>query len=171
MVRKLIFIGYMASGKSTIARKLAEMTQLKLSDIDSEIERQTGMSISTLFSAQGEPSFRSWETRILQSALADESIGIISCGGGLPCSEENWNLLQESGGWVIWLDPPFATLYNRLRNDMSRPLLDGPNGPKSEQEILTHFEGRRACYAKANERIEDSVDEAQLERWAHWLTQ
>lgn len=169
MVRKLIFIGYMASGKSTVARKLAETTRSKLLDIDREIERQTGMTISTLFSTQGEPRFRSWETRILQAALADESIGIISCGGGLPCNEENWNLLRESGGRVIWLDPPFATLYDRLRNDSSRPLLKGPNGLKSEQEMLTHYEGRRACYAKANERIEGSVDEAQLKLWAHWL--
>jgi len=171
MVRKLIFIGYMASGKSTIARKLAEMTRLKMADVDMEIERQSGMSVSTLFSTQGEATFRSWENRILQSVLKDESIAIIACGGGLPCSEENWTLLRESGGQVIWLDPPFATLYDRLRNDMSRPLLSGPTGLKSEGEILTHFEGRRACYVDAHERIEGTVDDEMLEQWSDWLAQ
>ena len=169
MGKKLIFIGYMASGKSTVARRLAEMTRLKMADIDSEIERQSGLTIPTVFREQGETAFRSWENRVLKSVLSDESIAIIACGGGLPCSEENWALLRDSGGRVIWLDPPFSALYERLRNDKIRPLLLGPSGLKSEVAIRAHFEKRRACYEKADERMEDPVDDQQLVRWADWL--
>jgi shikimate kinase len=169
MGKKLIFIGYMGSGKSTVARRLAEMTPWKMADIDREVEKQSGMTIPNVFRKQGETTFRSWENRVLQSVLSDESIAIIACGGGLPCSEENWTLLRECGGRVIWLDPPFATIYKRLQNETGRPLLLGPSGLKSEVEIRAHFEKRRACYEKADERMEDPVDDQQLVRWADWL--
>ncbi len=121
---RLIIIGPMASGKSTVGRRLSNRLNLKFIDIDKEIEKSAGVSISWIFDVEGEERFREREVKELAKSI-DNNNCVISTGGGAILSKENREVLKK--GTVIYLETSIQTQLERTINDKKRPLLQNSN--------------------------------------------
>lgn len=153
-MNNLILIGFMGCGKSCIGRKLSYRLQRTMIDTDKQIEKQQEMPISDIFQKHGEQAFRNMETEYLKELMENCNNQIISSGGGLPLREENRELLKELG-CVIYLQVSADTVYERLKNDMTRPLLQG-NNPK--ERIAELLESRTAIYEQTADIMIDVND-------------
>ncbi|HRX50674.1 MAG TPA: shikimate kinase [Candidatus Krumholzibacteria bacterium] len=140
----LSLIGFMGSGKSSVAAALAERAVADALDLDALIEARAGRSVAAVFDAEGEAGFRDLEAAVLADLPADEEL-ILACGGGVVEREENRELLRRRGV-VVWLDAPWEALLGRLEQvDLTaRPLLR--DGDWARVEALYHR--RRPLYAR-----------------------
>lgn len=111
----------MGAGKTTIGRSLARQLDLEFIDTDREIEARTGVSIPTVFEIEGENGFRKREAQVI-SDLSRLSGQVVATGGGVVLRPENRAYLRASG-FVVYLDVPPYTLWERTRHDRNRPLL------------------------------------------------
>ena len=151
----------MGCGKSTIGKELALKFNLTFLDTDIYIEENEGCPITEIFAQKGEQYFRELETGLLQDMINENYQGkakIISVGGGLPIREENRKLLKEIGQ-VIYLKARPETLYERLKGDTTRPLLQTANPQERIREMLVE---REAKYQAAAEKVIE-VDGKQIE--------
>ncbi|MBQ1311163.1 MAG: shikimate kinase [Blautia sp.] len=121
--RNLFLIGFMGAGKSAAAKKLHTMYGYEVVEMDSEIEQSQGKSISGIFRDEGEAYFRRLETELLKSFSGKEGY-VVSCGGGAAMREENVAEMKKNGK-VVWLTASPGTIYERVKNSSSRPLLAG----------------------------------------------
>ena len=135
MRNNYILIGYMGCGKSTIGKEMSEILNMKFIDTDAWIEERQGITISEIFATKGEIFFRDLETTTLQELLEEKETMVISVGGGLPLREENRRLLQQLGR-VIYLKAEPETIYNRVKGDTTRPLLQTGNPMERIREML-----------------------------------
>ena len=117
---RLILIGPMASGKSTVGRKLAKRLNLDFIDVDEEVEKSAGVSISWIFDVEGEKKFRERESKELINSLKTDNC-VIATGGGVILTEQNRSLIKK--GTVIYLETSIQTQLERTLNDNKRPLL------------------------------------------------
>ena len=154
MKRNIILIGYMGCGKTTLGKKLSYKERVALLDTDKMIEKKQDMTISEIFAMQGEEAFRQMETDCLKEIAGYLDRYIISVGGGLPLREENRKLLKKLG-CVIYLRAKPDTIYGRLKNDVTRPLLQGTDPEKKIREMLLV---RGPVYEQAADAVVD-VDE------------
>ena len=154
MKKNIILIGYMGCGKTTLGKKLSYRERVALLDTDKMIENKQDMTISEIFKVQGEEAFRQMETDCLKEMAGYTDRYIISVGGGLPLREENRKLLKELG-CVIYLRAKPDTIYDRLKNDVTRPLLQGEDPEKKIREMLLV---RGPVYEQAADAVVD-VDE------------
>lgn len=122
MKDNIILIGFMGSGKTSVGIRLSYRLKRTIIDTDKWIERRQGMSVSEIFDAQGEKAFRDMETECLKELLRTVDGQIISVGGGLPMREENHGLLKKLGR-VFYLSAAPETIYERVKSDTTRPLL------------------------------------------------
>ena len=129
---RLIIIGSMASGKSTVGKKLSKKLGLDFFDIDNEIENNAGAKIAWIFDVEGEEKFREREYEAF-SNLSSKKNCVISTGGGIVLREENRELLCN--GTVIYLEISIQTQLERTINDQDRPLLYGVNKEKALRKI------------------------------------
>lgn len=120
----VILIGFMGCGKTTVGLRLSYRLRRTVIDTDKEIEREEKRTISEIFAKDGEPYFRDRETQSLRKLITAAANQIISVGGGLPMREENRRLLHELGQ-VFYLRAEAETIYERLKDDTTRPLLQG----------------------------------------------
>ena len=141
----VILIGFMGSGKTTVGLRLSYRLRRPVIDTDKKIEREEKRSISDIFAAEGEAYFRDKETACLKKLLKDAHNQIISAGGGLPLRKENRALLHELGQ-VFYLQASARTIYERLKHDTTRPLLQGAD---PQNKIKTLLEERDAYYMEA----------------------
>ncbi len=111
----------MGSGKSTIGKELAKQRKVKFIDSDSEIEKDSGSSVSQIFAEEGETYFRDLERAFIYSLNINEP-AVVACGGGL-CIPEGMMELLKSKGLVFCLLASVNTLLSRTKTDQSRPLL------------------------------------------------
>lgn len=144
--KKLFIIGFMAAGKTQLAKDLAQKLNLPLLDSDAELEKQEGMSISAIFETKNESYFRALEEQWIDNL--DDKPTVISCGGGLPCYNDLIMTLKSKGK-VIFLDTPIDIILQRLQNDCDRPMIQN----KSKEEILAVYHARTIYYQMADERI------------------
>ena len=119
--RNVYLVGLMGAGKTTIGRTLAKRLNLDFVDSDREIEARTGVSIPTVFEIEGECGFRKREAQIIAD-LSRQSNQVVATGGGVVLSPENRCNMRASG-FVVYLNVPPHTLWERTRNDRNRPLL------------------------------------------------
>ena len=117
---RLILIGPMASGKSTIGKKLSKRLNLDFLDIDEQVEKSAGVSIAWIFDVEGEKKFRERESKELINSLEANNC-VIATGGGVILVEKNRSLLKK--GTVIYLETSIQTQLERTLNDNKRPLL------------------------------------------------
>lgn len=143
-------VGYRGTGKTTVARLLAEALGWDCVDADAELEALRGRSIRAVFHEEGEPAFREQEAAIL-ARLCQTRRCVVATGGGAILREDNRRQLMESG-WVVWLTADADTLWRRLCNDPSteerRPALStaGNSGREEIEEMLRFREPLyRAC--------------------------
>jgi shikimate kinase len=121
---RIVLTGFMGAGKSTVGRMLAEKLGYTFADLDDMVQVRTGNSIEAIFAAEGEAGFRRHESRALAAALAANR-QILALGGGAIESLTNRLLLEQTPGTlIVFLDAPFATVYDRcLLQAADRPLL------------------------------------------------
>lgn len=122
MKDNMILIGFMGCGKTSVGIKLSYQMKRTMIDTDKWIEQKQKMTVSEIFASYGEQEFRRMETECLKKLIASADHQIISAGGGLPLKEENHRLLKELGR-VFYLKASPETVYERLKNDTTRPLL------------------------------------------------
>ncbi|MGN0279770.1 MAG: shikimate kinase [Lachnospiraceae bacterium] len=147
----VILIGFMGCGKSTVGLKLSYRLRKSVIDTDKEIERTEKRSISDIFQAEGEAYFRDKETECLKKLLKTSGNQIISVGGGLPMREVNRQLLHQLGQ-VVYLRAKAETIYDRLKYDTTRPLLQGEN---PQEKIRSLMAQREQNYEEASDIIID----------------
>lgn len=147
----MILIGFMGSGKTTIAEYLAEELNLRYIDIDDEIIKRYNTSISEIFAAKGESGFREKEYEVLKDLLKEDAI--ISTGGGVITYPPSLKLLQEQVKHkVFYLEAPFHILYDRIKGDNTRPLAS-----QGEQKVKVLYDSRLSFYEEASDHIIDTV--------------
>ena len=152
-VRNLILEGFMGSGKSTVSQILANKLELELMDTDKAIERAEDRSISDIFNEDGEETFREMETELMDMIVSDHlSQMVISLGGGLPLREENRELLKKAGR-VIYLRTAPETVYERIKDDNTRPLLNCEDPLSKIKELI---QSRKEKYEAAADIIIDT---------------
>ncbi len=156
----IILIGYMGCGKTTMGKCLAKLLDYTFTDTDELIEQQQNRTISEIFATDGEQGFRDMETAILKQLLDKKSDRlVISTGGGMPMREENRALLQKLGT-VVYLRATPETIYERIKYDTSRPLLQCENPLKRIKEMLAQ---RADAYEAAAELNFDADEMSQME--------
>lgn len=124
----------MGAGKSTVGRALARQQRCPFFDSDRVIEERMGVPISTIFEIEGEAGFRDRETMIITELCKLKHI-IIATGGGSLLREENRKTIMKSG-CVIYLKATPAQLYERIKHDKSRPLMQTPNPLQTLTDIF-----------------------------------
>ena len=136
---KIFIIGFMASGKTTLGRILADKLNMPFHDIDQEIELQEKMTIKQIFARSEERHFRQLESEMLNK-ITDEAV--YSCGGGIICSQFNRSTLSDKADLIIWLNPDWKVIYDRL-SVSDRPLAIG----KNSKQLLELYEQRLPLYS------------------------
>jgi len=148
--------GFMGSGKTTVARMLADRLGWDFIDLDAEIEAAENATIAQLFESRGEPEFRRIETEALRKIMRVIERGmpsVIALGGGSFAQPVNAELL-ENHGISIWLDCKFETIEARIDNDAR--ILEAESRPlaRDREQFRRLYEERRAAYSHANYRID-----------------
>lgn len=156
--RNVILIGFMGCGKTTTGLKLSWKMKVPVEDTDKMIEKREGRSISDIFAKDGEETFRRMETELLRQISESRYSRILSVGGGTPVREENRELLKKCGT-VVYLRLKPETVYERLKGDMTRPLLQCEDPLGRIRELMA---GRREAYESCADVIID-VDEISLD--------
>lgn len=121
---KIILIGFMGTGKSSVAEALSEAMQIPNIDVDKEIVAVDGRGIPEIFVQDGEAGFRMLETKVLKQLLQLPHPAIIATGGGAVLKQENRELMVANG-LVIQLSASADVIISRVSNDRGRPLLQG----------------------------------------------
>ena len=126
--RPVAFVGLMASGKSSLGKRVAAALGIPFVDADREIERRHGRTVPEIFAADGESAFRVIEEQVIADLVADPQVRVIATGGGAVLSPATRRALRESA-IVVWLRAQPGILAARVKPDGSRPLLaDDPRG-------------------------------------------
>lgn len=156
--KTIVLTGFMGSGKSTTAVRLSYRLHETTQDMDKMIERREGRSISEIFATEGEEYFRRLETQLLRELAGTFRGKILSVGGGTPLRAENRKLLRQIGR-VVYLRIRPETVYERLKNDTIRPLLQCEDPLLRIRELLAQ---RREAYEACADVIVD-VDDKNME--------
>jgi shikimate kinase len=133
MAPRIIVIGPMGSGKTTVAQKLSTDFSLNFRDTDQMIVSQTGREISDIFIEDGEDEFRAIEKIILRTALLEDGT-VLSLGGGACISTDAQSALRASGAFVVYLKISLSQVSSRVGFNQGRPLLMG--NPRAQWQSL-----------------------------------
>ena len=153
-MKKIVLLGYMGCGKSTIAEKLSSLIQIPFVDLDKSIEMKANSSISQIFESFGEVYFRKLEHDVFVELLTTPEKQIIGLGGGTPCYANNHELLNEEGVISIYLKASVATLFNRLAHNKSkRPIIAAKSDEELQEFIAKHLFDRNYYYNQAMYKI------------------
>ncbi|MBE9488266.1 MAG: shikimate kinase [Bacteroidetes bacterium] len=149
----LIFlVGYMGCGKSTLGRHMAQELNYKYIDTDTLIEKKYDATIPQIFVLHGEDRFREMEREAVQS-LDESENAVVSTGGGLPCHNENIELLN-SKGFTIYIEVPEELLLKRISKTSSkRPLLAHKTPDEMLDFVKDSLDRRRPYYQQAKMKI------------------
>ena len=145
---KVFLIGYMASGKSTAAKKLAKKLELEAVDLDKEISKTAGKSIPEIFKSEGEKAFRKREQSELRKWL-DKDDFVMACGGGTPCFFESMDEMNGVGTTVYLQMTPKAVVDRVLESKEERPILKGLPEEKMLKKVDFQIGKREPFYKRA----------------------
>ena len=139
-MNNIILTGFMGSGKTSTGIRLSYHLRCPFVDTDRLIQREAGKEIPRIFAEEGEQAFRDRETEVLRKLAGSRKQRVISTGGGLPVREQNRPLLRALGT-VIYLRVQPQTVYERLRGDTGRPLLQCADPAGRIRELMADREG------------------------------
>ncbi|HRP33373.1 MAG TPA: shikimate kinase [Agriterribacter sp.] len=146
---KIFLLGFMGTGKTYWGQLWAKQHQLRFFDLDTEIEKHTGLTIPQIFEQHGETYFRQQEQEQLLS-FANKDQFILSTGGGTPCFYNNMQWMKENG-LTIYLDTPVAILKERLiQEKWHRPLVRNLNEQDIETFIINSLKKRQEYYLQSH---------------------
>lgn len=162
-MRKIILLGYMGCGKSTIANKLSKNIGIPFVDLDIKIEEKVNLSINAIFEKHGEIYFRKLEHEVFIELLNSPERLIIGLGGGTPCYANNHELLKADNVVSIYLKASIETLFSRLSaNKSKRPLIANKSDEEMKEFIATHLFERSFYYNQAQYKV--SVDDKTIDQ-------
>ncbi|MCD8381195.1 MAG: shikimate kinase [Lachnospiraceae bacterium] len=155
----LILIGYMGSGKSTLGCAVSYPLRQCFIDTDKWIESKEGLTVSEIFAAHGEAYFRQRETDCLKAMFREREPRVLALGGGTPLRAENRELMKKLG-FTVYLKAEPETIYERLKGDTTRPLLQCDNPQERIRQMIAE---RDPIYREAADFILQ-VDDWNLKR-------
>ncbi len=150
---KLVLLGYMGVGKSTLGKLLSKTLNLKFIDLDVYIENQAKLEIPELFKQKGEIYFRKLESKALEDVIQNETNFVLSLGGGTPVYGRNMQTILDAEGLIsVYLKLQIEPLVERLfQEKASRPLISHyQNRPELEEFVRKHLFERQPFYFMAN---------------------
>ena len=162
--KSILLIGFMGAGKTTVGKKLSYKLRIPVEDTDKLIEQKAGVTISEIFATQGEETFRQMETSLLEELCKRPYARIYSVGGGTPVREQNRSFLKQCGT-VVYLRLKPETVYERLKEDHTRPLLQCEDPLGRIRELMA---ARKEAYESCADVILD-VDELDADACANAL--
>lgn len=152
MEKNIVLIGFMGTGKSTVGSRIAARLKRNFVDMDKEIERVVGMTVSEIFKRYGEIRFRS-EEKLIAQKLARENGLVIATGGGVVLEQVNMDTLSRNG-IIICLEATPNEIFERVnRKKGTRPLL---RKNLQVQDIEEMLKARESLYAQAEYRVNTS---------------
>src|SRR3712207_3411947 len=152
-MQRIIIIGYMGSGKTTVGKALAKDLGLPFYDLDWYIEGRMRKTVKQLFDERGEAGFREIERRMLHEVAEFEDV-VISCGGGTPCFFDNMDYINRQGQ-VVYLKCTPDVLYQHLRMGKTvRPLLLGKTPDEVKAFIHSQLAQRETYYLRARHTVD-----------------
>lgn len=145
---RILLVGFMAAGKTTLGKALAKDLGLQFIDLDHYIESRYRCSVSQLFAERGEGVFRQIEHNMLHEVAEFEDV-VIATGGGTPCFFDNMDYMNAQGT-TVYLEAPVETIYTRLTiARVQRPLVMGKSADELRTYIATTLEQRMPYYCRA----------------------
>ena len=143
MKNNIVLIGFMGAGKTTLGGLISHSLEMGLFDVDLEIEKQTKMTIAQIFNEFGEEHFRELEHEMCKKKALMQGQGhVIATGGGILKDKRNLPLLQKTGT-VIYLKADIETLYERIKGDVTRPLLRQAEAQCASLQIMRELLNER----------------------------
>jgi shikimate kinase len=148
----IFLVGFMGSGKSTVGQRLARRLGYSFIDMDARLEGEYGMTINEIFEKLGEKAFREMESNLLKELVLLQDI-VISTGGGLPCTGNNMDLINQKGVSIYLKMEPAALLSRLSRGKKRRPLIRNLSRQELETFIHEKLREREPVYLKAHHTI------------------
>jgi shikimate kinase len=145
---KVYLVGFMAAGKSSLAREIGRRLDWKVEAVDERIEARERRPVAAIFASDGEAYFRSVEREIVQELLRPRHV-VVATGGGT-FVDPDLRALMKADGAVFWIDVPLGQVIGRLPRDGSRPLA------ANRLQLESLYESRRFAYAQAHVRLDAS---------------
>lgn len=146
---KIVITGFMGSGKTRVARALAQRLGLEMVDLDERITSKEGRSPAQLIVEEGEETFRLIESTVLRELVQTDNARVIALGGGAWIEKTNRDLLKEHSYLTVWLDAAFEICWARIETSGE----DRPLG-KSKEQAQALYDRRRPIYQLADLRIQ-----------------
>jgi shikimate kinase len=155
MVRNVVLVGFMGSGKTTAGRRAAELLGAPFVDVDDAIEEMSASTVPAIFAEFGEARFREFEAATLARVLAERG-RVVGTGGGASAPFRNWALIQE-GNLSVYLEADLDTVLERIGDAPGRPLVGSVVGRR--ERLARLLEGRVSRYRQAQATIKtDGMD-------------
>lgn len=148
LIRPVVLVGLMGAGKTSVGRRLAETLQVPFHDSDHEIETAAGMEIREIFETYGELSFREGEARVIARLLSGPP-GVLATGGGAFMSPAIRREISDMG-ISVWLNGDLETLWLRVKDRNTRPLLQQPDAKGVLRKLIAE---RYPIYANADVEV------------------
>jgi shikimate kinase len=150
--QNVVLCGFMATGKTSVGKRLAGIMHYDFLDLDTVIEEEAGISIAQIFAAQGEPAFRKLESLMVERAAARTGC-VIATGGGAIANPQNFDRLKSSGV-IVTLTADIPAILQRAGSGDDRPMLKAAD---RLERIRTLLEQRAPAYAKADIIVDTSA--------------
>ncbi|MEM8871584.1 MAG: shikimate kinase [Pseudomonadota bacterium] len=152
LTRSLVLVGLMGAGKTSIGKRLAQVLDVGFQDSDHEVEAAAGLEVREIFEKYGEADFRAGEARVVQRLLSGPP-GVLATGGGAFMTEAVRDAIAKTA-LSIWLNADLETLWQRVKDKPTRPLLQQPR----PREVLGRLlEDRRPTYALADVEVQSKA--------------
>ncbi len=155
-MKRIVLLGYMGAGKTTVGRQLALNLGMQFYDLDWYIEMRYHTRVADIFAEKGEAGFREIERNMLHEVAEFENV-VLSCGGGTPCFFDNMDYLNSMSDTVYLKATPEVLAAHLKMGKVERPLIKG----KSDEELLAYIkeslEKREPFYSKAKFTLDVSL--------------
>ena len=155
-MRRIILIGYMGSGKTTVGKALSKETGMMFYDLDWYIESRMRKTVAQIFAEKGEEGFRKIEHNMLHEVAEFENV-IISCGGGTPCFFDNIDYINQQGEVVYLKATPEVLYQHLLMGKVERPLIKNKTPEELIVYITEQVAKREEFYNKARYTLDVSL--------------
>lgn len=155
-MKRIIIIGYMGAGKTTVGKELSKDLGIQFYDLDWYIESRMRKTVAQIFAEKGEEGFRSVEKNMLHEVAEFEDV-IISCGGGTPCFFDNMDYLNEQGDTIYLKADPEVLYKHLLMGKVERPLLKNKTPDELIAFIREQLQRREPFYSKAKYTLDVSL--------------
>ena len=155
-MKRIILIGYMGAGKTTVGKQLADSLGLQFYDLDWYIETRMHRKISQIFAERGEEGFRIIERNMLHEVAEFENV-VLSCGGGTPCFFDNMDYMNQQGDVVYLKARPEVRYKHLMMGKTERPLIKGKSKEELMDFIKEQLQKREPFYTKARFTLDVSL--------------